>query len=57
MTNDWGRKKRELTITIQGDLTAKQYEEVRRRMLKICDKYDLGFATADVWSGEMVDQI
>jgi len=56
MSQDWGRRKRELTITIQGDLTEKQYEAVRRRMLKICEKHDLGFAAADVWTGHMVDE-
>ena len=55
MTNDWGRKKRELVFTIQGDLTTKQYEEVRRRMLKICDKFNLFFATSDAFTDEMLD--
>jgi len=44
---NWGRRKKELVITIQGNLTTKQFEEVERRMLKICDKFDLGFQASD----------
>lgn len=40
----WGRKKQEITITCAGDLTEKQYEEVERRIQKILEKFDMGYA-------------
>ena len=39
----WGKKKKMCLLTIQGALTEKQYEEVYRRMLKIAEKFDIGF--------------
>lgn len=43
----WGRRKQEVVITIQGLLTEKQYEEVERRIFKIIEKFDMGFAASD----------
>ena len=39
----WGRRKKMMTITIAGKLTEKQYEKVERAILKIAERYDLGY--------------
>lgn len=38
----WGKKKKLVTITIQGKLTQKQFDLIEERLYKIADKYDLG---------------
>jgi len=39
----WGRRKKSVILTLQGELTEKQYEKVERAMLKIADRYNLGY--------------
>jgi len=41
----WGRRKKLVTITLQGKLTEKQFEKIEDRLLKIAERYDLGFGS------------
>jgi len=43
----WGRRKLGLVLTIQGELTEKQFAEVERRILKIAEKYNMGYGASD----------
>ena len=45
----WGRKKRNVIFTIQGDFTEKQFEKMRQRLLKIAiaDKKGFGYDKDD----------
>ena len=48
MTNQqWGRRKQDVVITIQGKLTEKQFEEIERRILRIVAKFDMGYGVSD----------
>ena len=39
---DWGRRKRNVIFTLQGDVTEKQAAKIWRRMLRIAETYNLG---------------
>ena len=39
----WGRKKHMVVFTIQGNVTEKQYEKIQRALLKIADRYNMGY--------------
>jgi len=43
----WGRKKQMVMFTIQGDVTAKQFEKIQRALLKIAERYNMGYAAND----------
>tara|TARA_R100000458_G_C8268387_1_gene243223 strand:+ start:601 stop:750 length:150 start_codon:yes stop_codon:yes gene_type:complete len=45
--SDWGRRKRNVVFTLQGDCTEKQTEKIYERMLKIAEKYNLGAGWTD----------
>ena len=45
--SDWGRKKQMIVMTIQGNLTEKQFEKIQRALLKIVDRYNMGYAAND----------
>lgn len=51
MSQNWGRRKKSLILTLQGELTEKQYEKVERAMLKIADRYNLGYG--DFFEGDL----
>ena len=39
----WGRKKRNVIFTIQGDFTEKQFEKMNQRLLKIAIQNKKGY--------------
>ena len=43
----WGRKKHMIVFTLQGDVTEKQFEKIQRALLKIADRYNMGYAAND----------
>ena len=43
MNNDWGRRKLLVTFTLQGKVTEKQAEKIYERMMRIAERYDLGY--------------
>jgi hypothetical protein len=45
--SDWGRKKQMCVLTIQGDLTEKQFLKIQRALLKIAERYRLGYGAND----------
>jgi len=53
--SDWGRKKKEIVITLQGDLTEKQFEKIDRALYKIAVRYDLGYGAIDEDGNEVAE--
>ena len=45
--SDWGRKKQMCLLTIQGDLTEKQFLKIQKAMLKIAERYGMGYGAND----------
>jgi hypothetical protein len=43
----WGRRKRMIIFTIQGDVTEKQAEKIQLALLKIADRYNMGYGAND----------
>jgi len=43
----WGRKKRNVIFTIQGDFTEKQFEKMHKRLLKIAISNKKGYGFQD----------
>tara|TARA_Y100000004_G_C8865472_1_gene390948 strand:- start:685 stop:840 length:156 start_codon:yes stop_codon:yes gene_type:complete len=42
-TSTWGRRKEMVIFTVQGKFTEKQYERIRKALLKIAERYDVGY--------------
>ncbi len=38
----WGKRKKDVIFTIQGEVTEKQMETIYARLLKIAERYGLG---------------
>ena len=43
----WGKKKQMITLTLQGNLTEKQFEKIEKALLKIAVRYKLGYGALD----------
>jgi hypothetical protein len=47
MLGTWGRKKLLVTFTLQGKVTEKQAEKIYERMMRIAERYDLGYGETE----------
>ena len=43
----WGKKKQIILLTLQGNLTEKQFEKIQNTLLKIAVRYKLGYGASD----------
>lgn len=44
----WGRRKKQIIFTLQGDVTEKQYDKIERALLKIAIRYNMGYGSLPV---------